>query len=647
MTLLEFASNDTLTRLLVKERVKCRRRNRCDKKNHLDRKGNINDLINRKKLSRMMPARRTWMRPKKSKRNQLKLSNDAVDTSKIAEKSLLMTIKRDRKLQATGKKRFPYLEEMNAYFDSIRAQLTSGELKFDSPILKPIFKSAKRMQNGSLDVVCRPLSTYQKLDDKIIIALTSRYLARQLNRYLHPSILSYRPARPFGDKARHTTDFNDAINLIQEFRQRHGDATIYVADCDIKKFYDCFEHSMVLNCFNRILDKTKITDEGRKQVMDVIRAYLNSYDFYTNVLEESQKKPNVFHKLHRKFHDTNRQNSYRLEWPDEILAMSLEQQRQRGVPQGGALSLIVANVVLNDVDQVIVEHDDDNRLFIRYCDDMILMHTNHDECDRLINAYAESLTNHGLFYHKFQPVDKSECPPQSTTPGFWADKSHQTFLWGDGTGQANRYIGFLGYEMQRNGNMRLRKSNIKRIRKKIDRLVFALRRYDRMNIHNANAIEEHRSKTFTTLLKGIKFYSAFDFNRFKAGKQYQYLERMCQQAEARLKHQQQLYAQLLINREPAIFEPLSPQLTGLPCEVRVDTDKIYHKHHLPWLYVQACGQMIPVTIKGTPTPLLLSGSINFDFTNVYKFIKVNRSNLSQLAKGQINLNTFSQRLNKV
>ena len=155
------------------------------------------------------------------------------------------------------------------------------------------------------------------------------------------------------------------------------------------------------------------------------------------------------------------------------------------MPQGGALSLLIANIVLNDVDKVIVDHPDDDRLFIRYCDDMILLHTDYDECCRLIDCYARSQTDHGLIYHDFEHVSELKCNPSKrrqavdTTKHFWEIKSHLPFLWEKGEGNYNFYIGFLGYEIRRDWRMRLRKSNIERFDEKFVRLRYALRRYQK------------------------------------------------------------------------------------------------------------------------------------------------------------------------
>lgn len=530
-TLLDFATPKMLTSLLVKERAKCRRRNRNDKKRHLDRECDINELSPRKMLSRIMPPRHTWVRPSKRKR----LDNSAVDTSKNAEKALLLTIDRDKKKRSSNPR--IYLDELDAFIDRIRAKMKDGNLELGSPQLLPILKSQRALPNGTFEVTCRPLSVYSRLEDKIILSLTSRYLSRILDKHLHENILSYRPARTFHGKGHYVTDFNDGIVLIQDYLKKHSSENIYVADCDIKKFYDTIPHATVIDCFNRILDRTHLNSEGKAQVMTVVRAYLKSYNFYTNAMMEAESEPQVFHKVRKRLHDHDNKNTYRIGWVDRIMMEDDEQEWcQRGVPQGGSLSLIVANVVLNDIDQVIVSQQDENCLFVRYCDDMILMHTDRDRCSQLMAAYTNSLSEHGLYYHDFERVSDAKSPknPNATTGRFWQIKSHYTFLWGDGKGDCNRYIGFLGYEMRRTGHMRLRRSNMLRFKEKTTRLFYALRRYQMDDKHTNEEVEQHNNQTFEKLMAGMDFYTAFNKERFKKGSQYKYMEKLKDRIERRL-----------------------------------------------------------------------------------------------------------------
>ena len=153
-----------------------------------------------------------------------------------------------------------------------------------------------------------------------------------------------------------------------------------------------------------------------------------------------------------------------------------------------------------------------------------------------MEAYTDSLSKHGLYYHDFERVSDAKKPtnPNETAGHFWKIKSHHTFRWGDGEGDSNRYIGFLGYEMRRTGQMRLRRSNILRFKEKTGRLFYALRRYQMDNKHTDEEIKEHKTQTFEKLEAGLEFYTAFDMPRFKRGKQYKYIIRLTERLEKRL-----------------------------------------------------------------------------------------------------------------
>jgi hypothetical protein len=130
----------------------------------------------------------------------------------------LNTIARDKNLQKQGQA-FAYLDEQQAFFTRIRSLLSSDDLTFQNPTLIPIYKEVDKADRHK--VVCRPLSVYSRLEDKIILAITSQYLTRYFDGCLHDNILSYRPARTFGGEENHVTDFNDGVKLIKGFLQRH------------------------------------------------------------------------------------------------------------------------------------------------------------------------------------------------------------------------------------------------------------------------------------------------------------------------------------------------------------------------------------------------------------------------------------------
>ena len=100
------------------------------------------------------------------------------------------------------------------------------------------------------------------------------------------------------------------------------------------------------------------------------------------------------------------------------------------------LSCIIANVVLDSVDRAAgldIPHPD--KLFVRYGDDILLMHRNREECERLIEAYARQLKEHKLVSHKFNEIGQFKSG-EKLTAGYWNVKSKSTFLFGRGEGSA-------------------------------------------------------------------------------------------------------------------------------------------------------------------------------------------------------------------
>ena len=529
-TLLEFATDNVLTSLLVKERAKYLGRNRSDKHDTLNKRDDLFDLTPRKMLSRMMPPRKTWVHPSNRTRKDNDCIKQKLSRRKLAEKAILLTIKRDRKCQTENGTTYNYLNELSRFMDRIRERLNADTIQFDTPQLKPIYKD---VDDENLEVTCRPLSVYSQLEDKIIIALTSRYLTKYFDRYLHENILSYRKVRTVGDKKHYVTDFNDGIQKIKAFLWAHYDEPIYAFDCDIKKFYDTIPHQVVKACISRHLDQSQLSDQGKAQVLKVIDAYLNSYNFYTNAKVKSEQDDSVFSKVRNRMKDNEGNYKYKLKWVKEIEALSIEDQLDLGVSQGGALSLLIANIVLNDVDKVITSTSDDNRLFIRYCDDMILLHTDYNECCRLKDLYIQSLQEHGLYFHGFEHVTAPNADGEDPRKHFWNIKSHEPFLWDDGDDNANRYIGFLGYEIRRNGRIRLRKSNISRIAEKFRRQEYALRRY-RKN-HTTEEFFKHQNEALDKIMDSVDYYKGLDLPMFKHGSQFNYFEQLKKKVQSKLR----------------------------------------------------------------------------------------------------------------
>ena len=553
-TIAEFATEQLIGRLLIKERVKCSRKYERRVKSRADRglkptqKANAHTNASGETskldlLSSMLPCRNRWIRPRN--RELFLRPDSSLDKRKVNAKSLQLTIQRDKKLRKkilekavpdiADKKeleQLAYLDRLSTYIKEIQELISgTGELHFESPLLKALYKD-KKTENDITMITFRPLAIYTNLRDKIILAIASLYLAKKFDWYLHNNILSYRKLRNFNG-SRHVTDFNDGIAVLRQYREAQQNQSIYVADCDIKKFYDTINHDVVRDCFTRMMDHAELSNEGKRQVMRILNAYLASYNFADHVWVHNpsgKELPKFWKAVKARRAHRNGEEHYQFAWVSEKEFLEcygskevFESQRNRiGVPQGGSLSLLIANVVLNDVDKDIVtplpfpHEGDKQKLFLRFCDDMILMHSDKSECERLIKLYHKSLTEHKLTYHNSMDI-RTLKNGTMTTRGFWKAKSHEPFLWDVGAGAASEWVGFLGYEIRRNGSIRLRRSNIDRIADKLRRQYLITVRMMKDERVDYEKFQERIKQKQNIIEKSLGYYKWLDINNISQG----------------------------------------------------------------------------------------------------------------------------------
>jgi hypothetical protein len=72
---------------------------------------------------------------------------------------------------------------------------------------------------------------------------------------------------------------------------------------------------------------------------------------------------------------------------------------RRGIPQGGALSPALANIVMARVDDAVFAAVQRNAFYARYCDDMVIASVDEGVCRRAMDAYLGALDALGLPPH--------------------------------------------------------------------------------------------------------------------------------------------------------------------------------------------------------------------------------------------------------
>ena len=159
---------------------------------------------------------------------------------------------------------------------------------------------------------------------------------------------------------------------------------------------------MCLDAFNNLIEKSlKINPElNLKSAIHLFNEYLNCYDFKSNV--SKLNFDNDYWLRQKDARQTAIDGKY--PWIESEISKNqyyIKNSNDRiGVPQGGALSGLIANIMLDYADKQLKEIP--NLFYVRYCDDMILMHEDEETCKNAIVIYKDAIEKLHLFSHSFE-----------------------------------------------------------------------------------------------------------------------------------------------------------------------------------------------------------------------------------------------------
>lgn len=390
-------------------------------------------------VDRLFPPRRIWLRLKKEQR--------ATASSAVAvnARSLELTVNRFRNDDAY--KDSDWVIRLNEVLSTIRHQaLVSRDYKISSPDILLVEKKHP---------FYRPIATY-KLKDRIIVGQCARYLREAFDEDFLDCSFAFRTSH----EGRSCPQHHDAVAALRQYRDRIGSDSLWVAECDIEGFFDCVNHRVTTDAFSRAIAKA----EGRGIHIDdrakrFFEAFLRSYSFRSVAIEKAGK-----------WFQRNNKPDGKLKWPKEKLAEfanSTSPENDRiGVPQGGALSCLIANLILDDADRAVLgplEERDPDLFYARYCDDMILVHPDRAKCESAFNRYLLSLKDLRLPNHE----------PKAITVysrDFWESKSKLPYRWAmPDAADAVPWLSFVGYHLRADGLLRIRPSSInKELKKQVE-----------------------------------------------------------------------------------------------------------------------------------------------------------------------------------
>ena len=132
-----------------------------------------------------------------------------------------------------------------------------------------------------------------------------------------------------------------------------------------------------------------------------------------------------------------------------------------GLPQGGAFSTVLANLVLAEADAAVLCVAGDAAFYARYCDDVVFASADEAECHRMMAAYEDALARLELPMHPSEPFVYH--PADDAKTRYYSIKSKGPFRWAASErGEENcaPWVSFLGCQVRYDGETRIREESI-------------------------------------------------------------------------------------------------------------------------------------------------------------------------------------------
>lgn len=358
-----------------------------------------------------LPARKAWSRAGIRGR-------DGGAPSVVRQRAIWRKVCRLRQDGTLGD--FRWGQALLDLVENVRDRIASDGIMFEKPRMIDI---AKGYKDGKPEY--RRVASFENLSDRLILSRMTAYVRDRLECALSPNCYSFRR----DSSITHQT----AVEHLQRYRAEFAVGSLFVGEFDIKKFFDNISHKVVR-------ERWAETDFDLAATK-VLEAYLKVYSASNPASLESSTRPT--------------------DWQER--AAFGEEAPRRGLPQGGSLSTVLANMVLSVADDAVAKVDDGRLFYSRFCDDVVFVHPDEVACRRAMAAYADTLMKLDLPMHPvesfvYKPLDGMATP-------YYAIKSKGPFRWRQAMpGEANcaPWLSFLGSQIRFDGETRIRKESIQK-----------------------------------------------------------------------------------------------------------------------------------------------------------------------------------------
>tara|TARA_B100000678_G_scaffold291221_1_gene306974 strand:+ start:31050 stop:32993 length:1944 start_codon:yes stop_codon:yes gene_type:complete len=446
----DYYTDTSIVKILCKHRAGISHKRH---KKHMSRDISFHNRTNKIKISpkdldfltiqSLFPTRRNWKKLNQKERLDPNRLTNSLERNQMR---LWKSYKLEKYLvDFKGKTPEDWYNKLLLFCDNIRKKvdnISNGRYIIQKPQIFPLPKSNKN------DVyIYRPIAKFT-LEDKIITSLFSRYLTINFDSLFLDCSYAFR-SRKNGVVPNH----HDSIIEILKYRKKHK--KVWVSECDIQKFFDTVQHKHLIKIFNETIKELSV--KGIKisnTAIKLFNLFLDSYSFNVDVLTKNNNP---------KYFKDNGVPVGEFGWVKNELESNYSEtyidDYKIGVPQGNAVSCFIANLILNKIDRSVIKVNKDI-LYVRYCDDMVLSHKDYSVCKNALEVYKKGIRDNYLLYHE----PKSFKNYKDSANEFWKVKSKEPYFWG------NKYVNernipwlsFVGYQINYKGELRVRKSSIKK-----------------------------------------------------------------------------------------------------------------------------------------------------------------------------------------
>ena len=361
-------------------------------------------------VAQYLPPRRAWARP--DMRRGKYFHGSPIN---VLRDSIYRKVQGVVKAGRLGE--YEWGRKLEAFVSDVQSRVEQTQFDFTPPAL---WLRAKAVPRGA-EMKFRCISSYRDLSDRVVLALANKYLSAKFDVLLSESCYAFRSGRKL--------TYMTAIRRLIQLRKRIT-GRLFVADCDLRRFFDSVPHGLVRNAVSQAMESVAVDPKIR----GLLEGYLSSYSLQMVLMKRDELQ---------------KQNPT---WRDLDIP-SMSDPQARGLPQGGSLSGLLANLVLRVVDQ---EASREGVFFARYCDDMLFVAKTRDTCARALDAVVRRLELLDIPIHPVhRRIDYGTMyyAVKSKGPYCWADPSKYKF-------SCVPWVTFVGYSIKYDGTVRIRKESV-------------------------------------------------------------------------------------------------------------------------------------------------------------------------------------------